>query len=100
MKIIELDAENWKEVSDFYDAMFTALGAPSWHGRVPVALVDSMVLWGGQNINAEKPPYTVRILNVEHASEVVRAEITKTIEIMEHARERNRIDTEVYLELA
>jgi Barstar (barnase inhibitor) len=58
MRIIKLDATNWKTVIDFYDALLAAIGAPKWHGESPDALVDSMI-WGG--INAVEPPYTVRI---------------------------------------
>jgi len=58
MRIIKLDATNWKTVIDFYDALLAAIGAPKCHGESPDALVDSMI-WGG--INAVEPPYTVRI---------------------------------------
>ena len=58
MRIIELDATNWKTVIDFYDALLASIGAPKWHGKSPDALIDSMI-WGG--INAVEPPYTVRI---------------------------------------
>jgi hypothetical protein len=58
MRIIKLDATNWKTAIDFYGALLAAIGAPAWHGESPDALVDSMI-WGG--INAVEPPYTVRI---------------------------------------
>jgi hypothetical protein len=61
MRIITLDGKNWKTISDFYDALLAAIGAPSWHGDSPDALIDSMI-WGG--INALEPPYTVRISGV------------------------------------
>lgn len=41
--VIELDASDWKTTSDFYDALLSALGAPDWHGRSGVALVDTML---------------------------------------------------------
>jgi RNAse (barnase) inhibitor barstar len=58
MRIIELDAAEWKSIFDFYNALLAAIGAPEWHGKNPNALIDSMI-WGG--INAVDPPYTVRI---------------------------------------
>ncbi len=58
MRIIELDATNWKTYDDFYKALLPSIGAPKWHGQNLNALVDSMI-WGG--INALEPPYTIRI---------------------------------------
>lgn len=58
MRLIELDATNWKTIVDFYDALLPAIGAPKWHGKSPDALIDSMI-WGG--INSVEPPYMVKI---------------------------------------
>ncbi len=58
MRIIELDATQWKSIPDFYNALLAAIGAPAWHGKNPNALVDSMI-WGG--INAVEPPYAIKI---------------------------------------
>lgn len=63
MQEITLDAEGWKGCQDFYDAMFRAIGAPSWHGTSVNALIDSM-LWGG--VNALEPPYRVKVINTRH----------------------------------
>ncbi len=60
MRVIELDASNWKTMLDFMEALKTAIGAPSWHGSNVNAFIDSMI-WGG--INSVEPPYTVRITN-------------------------------------
>lgn len=46
MRIIDLNAENWKSILDFYDALLPALGAPAWHGHSVNAIIDSMI-WGG-----------------------------------------------------
>ena len=62
MRIIELDAADWKTVRDFYDVLLPALGAPEGHGCSIDSLLDSMV-WGG--MNAIEPPYTVRIKNAQ-----------------------------------
>lgn len=45
MRIIELDGGRWLTVLDFYGALLSALGAPSWHGSSIASLVDSMI-WG------------------------------------------------------
>ena len=58
MKLIELDARDWRTVLDFYEALLVALGAPRWHGRNVNALIDSMI-YGG--INEVDPPYKILI---------------------------------------
>ena len=68
MRTIRLNAENWKTVLDFYDALLAALGAPDWHGESIDAMIDSMILGG---INDVDPPYTVQIRNLGKASKDV-----------------------------
>ena len=53
MRIVELDAQEWKTALDFYSAVLAAIGGPSFHRRNLKALVDSMI-WG--RINAIEPP--------------------------------------------
>jgi RNAse (barnase) inhibitor barstar len=60
MRTITLDAGDWRSADDFYDAFFTAVGAPSWHGRNFNALRDGIAV--GQ-INKIEVPYLIRILN-------------------------------------
>jgi len=72
MRVIELDATQWKSVGDFYDALLVAIEAPKEHGRNLNALVDSMI-WGG--INALEPPYTIRISGAAMLPKDVRDEI-------------------------
>jgi RNAse (barnase) inhibitor barstar len=62
MKEVTLDAAKWKTVSDFYTALFAALGSPSWHGRNFNALRDSITT--GQ-INAVDLPFLVRISSID-----------------------------------
>lgn len=69
MRIIELDAKDWKDVLDFYRALLPALGAPEWHGTSIDALLDTMV-WSDE-INEVKPPYTVRIKNTAALSKEI-----------------------------
>ncbi len=40
--VLELDARNWAEWNDMYDAFFAAVHAPGWHGRNFNALNDSI----------------------------------------------------------
>jgi RNAse (barnase) inhibitor barstar len=72
MRIIELNAENWRTWPDFYDALLAALGAPKGHGRNLNALIDSMV-WRG--MNAIEAPYTIRITRAEELSKDMIAKI-------------------------
>jgi len=63
MRVIELDATNWKTWEDFYAVLLGALVAPEWHGDSVNALVDSMI-WGG--INEIDPPYRIVVRNIQH----------------------------------
>jgi len=72
MRIIELDAGNWRSALDFYNDLLAALGAPTGHGRNINALVDSMI-WGG--MNAVEAPYTIRILHTTKLSQEIRDEL-------------------------
>ena len=85
MRIIKLDATNWKTVIDFYDALLAAIGAPKWHGTSPDALIDSMI-WGG--INAVEPPYTIRIFGAEKLPRDVR----EHVELVKQALARARLE--------
>ena len=58
MKIIKLNATNWKTPGDFYDALLPRLGAPEWHDGNLNALIGSMI-W--EEINSVVPPYTIEI---------------------------------------
>jgi len=60
MREISLNAAAWHNQDDFYDALLPALGAPPWHGRNLDALNDTL---GGDDINAVKMPFRIRIVN-------------------------------------
>ena len=60
MKELVLNARTWKKPDDLYDAFFSAVGAPSWHGRNFDALRDSIEV--GQ-INSVEIQYCVVIRN-------------------------------------
>jgi hypothetical protein len=101
MRIIELDAANWKTVIDFYHALLAAIGAPAWHGMSPDALIDSMI-WGG--INTVEPPYTVRISSLPTAPKEVRdhVELVKDdlVEARIYRKRHNGDDIDVSIVMA
>ena len=85
MRIIQLDATNWKTVADFYDALLAAIGAPEWHGDSPDALIDSMI-WGG--INAVEPPYTIHISGAEKLPK----DVSEHVELVKKALAKARLE--------
>ena len=85
MKIIELDAEKWTTLHDFYNALLACIGAPKWHGMSIDALIDSMI-WGG--INAVEPPYTIRIRNVGQLPK----DVLNAVELAKSALAEGRAD--------
>lgn len=100
MQTIELHAEEWKSLRDFYDALIRALGGPAWHGRNVNALIDSIV-WG--DINAINPPYTICIFGVAALSDDLREHIEHLQKaISEHRSEfraQRGYDVEVGIEI-
>lgn len=63
-----LNAKNWKSEDHVYDAIFEAIGAPSWHGRNFDALRDS--IYSGA-INRVEVPYRPMIENNSQLSHEV-----------------------------
>jgi len=100
MRIIELRAETWRSVLDFYRALLQAVEAPAWHGEGLDAAIDSIV-WGG--INGVEPPYTVRVIGTTALPAEVREEVELLARyIAEHREDHRRLhdkDVEVALEL-
>lgn len=62
MKELVLDGSNWKRRDDVYEAFFSAVGAPPWHGRNFSAIEDSVANGG---VNAIDPPYRLVIRNYD-----------------------------------
>lgn len=87
MRVITLDATNWKNILDFYVDLLAALEAPAWHGRSINALIDSMI-WGG--INPIDPPYTIRIRNTPSLAKDIIEELELTIHALLEARAEYR----------
>jgi hypothetical protein len=77
MRVINLDAAEWKKPLDFYDALLLALKAPPWHGRGIDALIDSMV-YGG--INEIEPPYRIWIVGTSRLPADVREELDLAVD--------------------
>ena len=100
MRVIELNAKNWRTWQDFYEALLAALGAPEGHGRNLNALIDSMV-WGG--MNAVEAPYTIRISGAEKLSKDMTAEIDEVKQALTAAcgqrRALGRGDVEIGFEI-
>jgi hypothetical protein len=78
LKVIELDASEWKDPVEFYDAVYDALGdpravpAPHQFGHSLDALLD-VVIYGGMAYL--EPPYAFRIVNFSKAPLAVQEEI-------------------------
>lgn len=98
--VIEISANGWTSVLDFYQAIFSVIGAPSWHGASIGALVDSMI-WGG--INDRKPPYKIRVRDLDVASASIRQEMMHLQESLCAAREEfmknHGVFPDVYFEI-
>ena len=100
MNTIKLDASNWANSLDFYDALLPALGSPEWHGKSVNALIDS-IIWGG--INAGEPPYTVETSTATRLPDDIICEVKLARDALAEARDEFRAarghDVDVRLEL-
>lgn len=67
--LIMLDAADWSQPGDFYEALLPRLNAPDWHGRNLDALWDSLTR--GQ-INGLEPPFAVKVFNTANFSSELR----------------------------
>jgi hypothetical protein len=84
MRLIELDAGEWKTPLDFLQSLADAIGSPKWHGMSPDAFVDSMI-WGG--VNSVGPPYTVQISNFNGAAKEVADYVSLMISAIREGRQ-------------
>jgi RNAse (barnase) inhibitor barstar len=69
VKVISLDASEWRSPDDFYSALLPQLGAPAWHGRNLDALDDSLGVGG---INNLEPPFRVEVGGADELPEPMR----------------------------
>jgi RNAse (barnase) inhibitor barstar len=83
MHEIYLDATNCRTVDDFYDAIFTALGSPKWHGRNFNALRDSIT--GGQ-INDVEPPFELYLSGSKTVSGELKPVIRDFVDFIKNAK--------------
>lgn len=63
MRLLILNATDWKSTAQVYDAILCALDAPAWSGRNINGLIDSMI-WDDKT--KVKPPYTIIIKDVSN----------------------------------
>jgi hypothetical protein len=62
VRVVEIQANNWKTAMDFVNALKGAIGAPQSPGSSPDAFIDSMI-WH-DDMNALKAPYTIKIIGL------------------------------------
>lgn len=100
MRLIDLDAKDWRKPQDFAKALLQALDAPDWHGTGVTALMEGLV-WGGTG--TIEPPYAIRIsgLNGAPADVVERVKLIQNCleEAKQEFRERNGHDVDVTMEI-
>ena len=100
MRVIELDAANWRNVIDYHNALKDALGSPARHGSNVNAWVDSMI-YG--RINRIEPPYLIRVTGTSRCPPELRQEIDLLADIIRDAREWKKqhygVDTDVSFDI-
>lgn len=94
MKVILLDASQWRSPDDCYSAILPELGAPAWHGRNLDALDDSL---GGGGINAVEPPFRVEIAGASNLSEPMQHFLSKVERVFEDVRAETHKEIEFEL---
>jgi enoyl-CoA hydratase len=83
LKTLRLDARNWADTLDVYEALLTALDAPPEHGRSINALIDSMV-YG--SINGIEAPYTILVTGTTALAPNLRAELDLVARTIDQAQ--------------
>jgi RNAse (barnase) inhibitor barstar len=81
---ILLDADGWQSSDDVYQAFFTGVGAPSWHGRNFDALIDSIATGA---INKKEVPYRIRIKNADIMGNDASAFIQDFADLIRHLQD-------------
>jgi hypothetical protein len=83
MRVVELNAQDWRTVLDYYNALKEALGSCEGHGDSPDAWIDSMIYGGMNEVEA---PYIVRIAGTANCGDELRAEIRLLADAIRDAR--------------
>ena len=81
MKEILLDGSSWKTTDDVYDTFFSAVGAPSWHGRNFNALSDSIATG---RINEIEVPYRLVIQHYDLIDAGAKKMVDEFIDLIHH----------------
>jgi RNAse (barnase) inhibitor barstar len=81
---ILLAADGWKSSDDVYEAFFTAVGAPLWHGRNFDALIDSIATGA---INKTEVPYRIRIRNTETMGDEAASFVRDFVDLIRHLQD-------------
>ena len=92
MRELKLDARHWTSRDDFYDAFFSAVGAPQWHGRNLNALHDS--IFTGQ-INDVEVPYRLVVEHLAQAPPAVSAFVNQVAGFIDQCAEREHCSVEM-----
>jgi len=102
LRIVELDATDWKTPVDFVRAIQRALDAPEWCGS-NVDAINELMIWG-LRAGELPPPYVVKIFGVSATPQEVQDYIALQARCVQQAREekmgRDGYDTEVRIEFA
>jgi hypothetical protein len=101
MRVIKLDATNWRTLSDLSCALKAALGSVEGHGNSINAWVDS-IIYGG--MNAIEPPFVIRITGVANCSVFLKEDILALSRAIDKARtwklEHYGVDVDASFEFA
>ncbi len=97
MNCIQLDAGNWSNFDDLYDAVLQALQAQHWHGKNLNAIYDTIGEPGfiadpNGRINRLEPPYRIEVQNAAKLSKSVLDELIAMMTVFLQTREEQGID--------
>jgi RNAse (barnase) inhibitor barstar len=91
---ILLDGQDWQSSDDIYQALFSAIGAPAWHGRNLNALNDSIATG---SINKVEVPYRITVRNADAMSHKA-ADFFRKFEDLVESLQINGCPVEIVLE--
>jgi hypothetical protein len=102
MRVVELDASDWKTPADFINALKKALDAPFWCGN-NVDAINELMVWGLGPVNELPPSCAVNISNISRVSDEVRRYIVLQAECVHKAlkerKERDGINLDVSIKI-
>jgi RNAse (barnase) inhibitor barstar len=92
VRVITLDAANWKTIDDFYCALLEALGAPDWHGHNLDALAET-IFDGG--VNAIDPPFRIHISSAAKLNMELRAHLRRLRKVFKEESAETGVEVEL-----